>query len=93
MKRLFIIDIIMSIGNDLEEKKLVAFEPNPHHRRAHFVLLIDKGRDAFEAVMELQAPWVNQMSEELDPEDLLTMHRMIAALREKLENSGTDDGA
>lgn len=80
---------VQRIVNDLEEEGLVAFETNPHHRRAQLVVLTDKGRRAFEAAMALQAPWVNGLSEGLAVKDLQTVHRIVAALRTRLE-SGTE---
>src|SRR5215471_14967864 len=35
---------VQRIINDLHKEGLVAFEPNPHHRRAQLVVLTDKGR-------------------------------------------------
>src|ERR1700751_6364019 len=49
---------VQRIVNDLEAEGVVAFEPNPHHRRAQLVVLTDKGRQIFEAAMRLQVPWV-----------------------------------
>ncbi|WP_018317546.1 MarR family winged helix-turn-helix transcriptional regulator [Bradyrhizobium sp. WSM2793] len=77
---------VQRIVNDLHAEGLVAFEANPHHRRAQLVVLTDKGRHAFEAAMALQAPWVNGLSEGLLVKDLQTVHRIVAALRTKLEN-------
>src|SRR5271170_3676384 len=48
---------VQRIINDLQKEALVAFETNPHHRRAQLVVLTDKGKRAFEAAMDLQAPW------------------------------------
>ena len=76
---------VQRIVNDLQGEGLVAFEPNPHHRRAQLVVLTDKGRDTFDAAMELQTPWVNQLSKGLTTNDLQTVHRTIVALRERLE--------
>src|ERR1700739_978117 len=42
---------VQRIINDLQKEGLVAFETNPHHRRAQLVLLTDKGRRTFEADM------------------------------------------
>ncbi|MBB4256953.1 MULTISPECIES: MarR family winged helix-turn-helix transcriptional regulator [unclassified Bradyrhizobium] len=77
---------VQRIVNDLHAEGLVAFEANPHHRRAQLVVLTDKGRRAFEAAMALQAPWVNGLSEGLLVKDLQTVHRVVADLRTKLEN-------
>lgn len=77
---------VQRIVNDLHAEGLVAFEANPHHRRAQLVVLTDKGRRAFDAAMALQAPWVNGLAEGLPVKDLQTVQRIVTALRTKLEN-------
>ena len=79
---------VQRIVNDLCDEGLVAFEVNPHHRRAPLVVLTEKGGRAFEAAMELQVPWVNGLAEGLPLKDLQTVHRVVVALRQKLERSG-----
>src|SRR5712675_3692141 len=53
---------VQRIINDLHKEGLVAFDANPHHRRAQLVVLTDKGRQTFDAAMRLQGPWVNSLS-------------------------------
>ena len=79
---------VQRIVNDLAKDRLVAFEPNPHHRRAQLVLLTDRGKQAYEAAMRLQAPWVNELSEGLRVEDIETTRKTMRALRRKLEGNG-----
>jgi DNA-binding MarR family transcriptional regulator len=76
---------VQRIINDLQEEGLVAFEVNPHHRRAQLVVLTETGQRTFDAAMELQAPWVNGLSDGLSVKDLETVHRAVVALRQKLE--------
>ena len=76
---------VQRIINDLHGEGLVAFEANPHHRRAQLVVLSAKGKQAFDAAMGLQAPWVNNLSHGLSVKDIETVRRVIAALRTKLE--------
>jgi DNA-binding MarR family transcriptional regulator len=78
---------VQRIINDLEEEGLVAFEVNPHHRRAQLVVLTETGQRTFDAAMELQAPWVNGLSDGLSVKDIETVHRVVAALRQKLEGN------
>ncbi|UPK32873.1 MarR family transcriptional regulator [Bradyrhizobium sp. 186] len=80
---------VQRIVNDLHEEGLVAFETNPHHRRAQLVVLTDKGRAAFDAAMRLQGPWISSLSDGLLVKDIKTVHHVITALRRKLE--GTDE--
>jgi DNA-binding MarR family transcriptional regulator len=83
---------VQRIVNDLRKEGLVAFEVNPHHRRAHLVVLTDKGRRSFEAAMELQAPWINGLSDGVSVRDIETVHRVVTTLRKKLEgNDGLEE--
>ena len=82
---------VQRIVNDLHKEGLVTFEPNPHHRRAQLVVLTEKGRQAFNAAMNLQAPWINRLTEGMALKDLEVVHRVISALRAKLEGSGEPD--
>lgn len=78
---------VQRIINDLYQAGLVTFEANPHHRRAQLVVLTDEGRAAFDDAMRLQAPWINHLADGIRPQDILTTHGLIAALRRKLEAS------
>ena len=78
---------VQRIINDLHKQELVVFETNPHHRRAQLVVLTDKGKRTLDAAMRLQAPWINRVSEGLSIKDIETFHRVIKALRQKLENN------
>ena len=76
---------VQRIINDLHKDGLVAFETNPHHRRAQLVVLTDTGKWAFDAAMDLQAPWVNELADGLLVKDIGTVRRVVTALRMKLE--------
>ena len=76
---------VQRIINDLHKDELVAFETNPHHRRAQPVVVTDKGKRAFDAAMDLQAPWVNELADGLLVKDIGTVRRVVTALRMKLE--------
>jgi DNA-binding MarR family transcriptional regulator len=79
---------VQRIVNDLRKEGLVAFEANPHHRRAQLVVLTDKGKQTFDAAMRLQAPWVNSLADGLSVKDMETFHHVITVLRKKLEGNG-----
>jgi DNA-binding MarR family transcriptional regulator len=78
---------VQRIVNDLEKDGLVAFEPNPHHRRAQLVVLTDKGRQTFDAAMRLQRPWIDNLSDGLLIKDIEAAHRIITTLRQRLESN------
>ena len=83
---------VQRIVNDLHRAGLVAFQVNPHHRRASLVVLTDEGRETFNQAMRLQAPWANALAEGLSINDIQTAHRVITALRRGLEGGAKPSG-
>ena len=81
---------VQRIVNDLAADGLVTFQPNPHHRRAQWVVLTEKGRETFDAAMALQAPWVNRLTAGLKVADIETARAVISTLRARLE-AGEDE--
>jgi|1185.fasta_scaffold88407_2 DNA-binding MarR family transcriptional regulator len=79
---------VQRIVNDLHKKDLVAFELNPHHRRAQLIALTSKGKRAYDAAMNRQAPWVDDLAKGLSVKDIEIAHRIIRVLRQKLETNG-----
>ncbi|MFO1046480.1 MAG: MarR family winged helix-turn-helix transcriptional regulator [Geminicoccaceae bacterium] len=77
---------VQRIVHDLANEGLVAFAANPHHRRAHLVVLTDQGKQAFDAAMQRQAPWINRLAEGLPVADIETTRRIVSTLRQKLES-------
>ena len=76
---------VQRIINDLHREGLVAFETNPHHRRAQLITLTDKGKVSYDAALRVQAPWVNGISAGIPGKDIERVHRVITALRTNLE--------
>jgi DNA-binding MarR family transcriptional regulator len=78
---------VQRIINDLHKEGFVAFEVNPHHRRAQLVVLTEKGRQTVDAALRLQVPWINSLSKGFAVEDIERAHRLLTALRRKLEGN------
>jgi DNA-binding MarR family transcriptional regulator len=81
---------VQRIVNDLNEEGLVAFETNPHHRRAQLVVLTEKGRRMFEEAMRLEAPWMDRLADGLSVADIATVHRVLMVLRRRLETGDAE---
>jgi DNA-binding MarR family transcriptional regulator len=82
---------VQRIVNDLEGEGLVSFEVNPHHRRAQLVVMTDKGRQAFEAAMGLQAEWVNRLADGVTAKEIEAMHNVVMRLRKNLDDMFESD--
>lgn len=83
---------VQRIVDDMAAAGLLAFAPNPHHKRARLVILTPEGEKAFAEAMRLQIPWINNLAEGIFAEDLRATHRLILALRRKLEREGEEEG-
>lgn len=77
---------VQRIVNDLHGEGLVAFAPNPHHRRAQLVLLTEQGQQAYDAAVESYNPKADRLAQGLSEADLEAAHRVMAALRDMLEH-------
>lgn len=77
---------VQRIVNDLVNEGVLAFQPNPHHRRAPLVVLTDAGNQAFDDAMRLQVPWINELADGIPATDIETTQLVIARLCRKLED-------
>lgn len=76
---------VQRIVNDLVKEELVEFAHNPYHKRASLVVLTDKGKEAFEQAMSLNAPWMDKLAEGIPLKDIQVMHQVLKTLRAKLD--------
>ncbi|MEN3810153.1 MarR family winged helix-turn-helix transcriptional regulator [Chromobacterium piscinae] len=75
---------VQRIVNDLAKEGWVVFADNPHHRRASLIVLTDLGREAYNAAMKLQAPWINRLAEGMGLEDIAALRRVLSMLQARL---------
>ncbi len=78
---------VQRIVNELSKEGIVEFQPNPHHKRAHLVVMTRKGRELYEAAIARQIPWVNELSEGLSPDDITTAQNVVGRLKTRLEEA------
>ena len=83
---------VQRIVNELHKEGAVEFEPNPHHKRAHLVVLTQKGKDLFEAAIARQNPWVNELSKGLSREEIAIAQKVVGLLRARLEEASMQGG-
>jgi DNA-binding MarR family transcriptional regulator len=76
---------VQRIVNELHKDGLVEFAPNPHHRRAHLVVLTRRGKATYDEAGRLQVPWVNHLAKGLPIKEIATAKQVAAALRERVE--------
>ncbi len=80
---------VQRIINEMSKEGIVEIQPNPHHKRAHLVVLTQMGQELYEAAIARQIPWVNELSEGLSPDDIATAQKVVVRLKARLEESTT----
>lgn len=75
---------VQRIINELASEEIVELRPNPQHKRANLVALTPKGQDLYEAAIALQIPWVNELSKDIPPEEILIAQQVITQLKARL---------
>lgn len=76
---------VQRIVNELKREGIVELETNPHHKRAHLVVMTQKGKELYESALNRQIPWVNALSKDLSSEDIAAAQKVIDHLKTHLD--------
>jgi DNA-binding MarR family transcriptional regulator len=79
---------VQRIANELETEGVIAFRPNPRHKRAQLVELTSHGRTLFERSLELQRPWAAALGGNLTASGVSTVCKTLDELLRALKGSG-----
>lgn len=75
---------VQRLVNVLSRQALLVLIDNPNHRRARLVQLTGMGRSHYEEISQIQAQWVNDISEGLDVDDLTLAFEQLRGIEERL---------
>ena len=81
---------VQRLVNVLSEQGLLVSGNNPDHRRARLIRLTQTGRNKYEQTSQLQAQWVNNLSEELEVSNLKLAFEQLRAIEEHLKEKAVD---
>lgn len=76
---------VQRLANELAGEGIVAFCPNPHHKRAQLVVLTARGRELYEAALDLQRPWAEKLGRSLTAGQVATACDVVDGLLTKLD--------
>lgn len=68
---------VQRVADLLEDDGLVAYEPNPRHRRAKLVVLTHTGRAALSQIQSAQRGWADALGAELGARDLERLTKLL----------------
>ena len=75
---------VQRIADHLVADGLLAFAPNPHHKRAPRLVATPEGREVFTRIAALQVPWVNALARGVSREDIATAMAVLKELEARL---------
>lgn len=81
---------VQRLVDEMERAGILAFRPNPHHKRAKLVVLTEEGRALYGAAAKLQKPWAAALAAGIDSAALQSATAALAQLRARLEQSPGD---
>ena len=76
---------VQRLANELAGEGIVAFRPNPHHKRAQLVVLTARGRALYEAALDLQRPWAEKFGARLTAAQVAIACDVLDSLLTELE--------
>jgi DNA-binding MarR family transcriptional regulator len=75
---------VQRVADALEAGGLLAYQPNPRHRRAQLAMLTEEGRAALERIQAAQRPWADEVGRVVGERQLrqatALLDRLLAAL-------------
>lgn len=83
---------VQRIANELSREGVLEFAVNPHHQRAHLVILTERGRSLWEEAMRRHGPWARSLARGVSVGDLRAAADLLRLLRERLESSVEVEG-
>jgi DNA-binding MarR family transcriptional regulator len=85
---------VRSVTAELMASGLVAYAPNPHHRRAHLVVLTPQGAEVERAARARQVPWARALGAGLSArsieETVAVLQTVLARLEQNASNASEE---
>ena len=81
---------VRSIAAELIASGFVEFRPNPHHRRAHLVILTKKGEEVERAARSRQTPWATGLGAGLSPQQIEKTVTLLQTVLARLEEQAIE---
>lgn len=81
---------VQRVVNEMVNDGLLTFEDNPHHKRSKLIRMTAEGEKVFTAALEIQLPWVKELSEGISKKKLVEARQVLELLRHRLAKKETE---
>lgn len=76
---------VQRLSDSMANAGILAYEDNPHHKKAKLVAMTSKGREMFAALKKKQTPWANKNSADMGSKDMEVTLEVLREMVQKLE--------
>ncbi|WP_245504299.1 MarR family winged helix-turn-helix transcriptional regulator [Lichenihabitans psoromatis] len=76
---------VQRLVDEMNADGLVRLELNPHHRRAHLVVMTERGQLAYAAAIERQERWFDGLAADLSAEEIEAAAALLRTLQTRLD--------
>jgi DNA-binding MarR family transcriptional regulator len=80
---------IQRLANEMLDDGLIVFSANPVHRRAHLLLLTEKGKSIADEVEQRRIAWTQGLAAQISNQKLSAAIEILAELRGALDRRNT----
>jgi DNA-binding MarR family transcriptional regulator len=81
---------VQRLVDHLVEEGILAYQENPHHRRAPVVVMTTRGQKAFDGLTARQVPWVNELARGVSPSEIEVAVGVLQRIEERLVSVGAN---
>jgi DNA-binding MarR family transcriptional regulator len=78
---------VQRIADAMHKDGFLDYRENPHHKRAKFVVMTDKGKKTYTLLELKQIPWANSSSEAISARDMQITLSVLSRMDEALDPS------
>ncbi|MEC9486361.1 MAG: MarR family transcriptional regulator [Prosthecochloris sp.] len=76
---------VQRIADDMANVGIVEYRDNPHHKRAKYVMLTEKGEKTYKKLVDIQVPWAEEKSSGIDLEKMRTTLQTLQLMVKKFD--------
>lgn len=80
---------VQRVADVLERDGLIAYEPNPAHRRAKLVRPTAAGQDALRSINEAQRAWADLLGQRIGEAELQRTRTVVLSIRRAVQEEAT----
>jgi len=76
---------VQRIADEMAKGGIVEYRDNPHHKRAKYLMLTEKGEKTYKQLVEIQVPWAEEKSDGIGLEEMRTTLQTLQAMVRKFD--------